>query len=71
MLTDVEDIEKKLEKISYSEKIKVLKFLADNISNEKFDKKDEPINRKLGGYEKGFWIADDFDETPECMRAYV
>ena len=27
--------------------------------------------RKLGGLEDGFFMADDFDETPECFREYM
>lgn len=27
--------------------------------------------RQLGGFEKDFFIAKDFDETPECFKEYT
>ena len=27
--------------------------------------------RKLGGLEDGFFMTDDFDETPECFKEYM
>jgi len=27
--------------------------------------------RKLGGFEGEFYIAPDFDETPECFKDYM
>lgn len=27
--------------------------------------------RKLGGFEEGFFMADDFDKTPECFKEYL
>lgn len=29
------------------------------------------FSRKLGGLEDGFFMAEDFDETPECFKEYM
>ena len=29
------------------------------------------FKRELGGFEDGFFMASDFDETPECFKEYV
>lgn len=71
---------------SYDEKLSLLVFIATQVKNAapnsdaakpsgSEDTTDvKPVIKRelhLGGWEKGFWIADDFDETPECMKAYT
>ena len=29
------------------------------------------FKRQLGGLEEGFYMAPDFDETPECFKEYM
>ena len=29
---------------------------------------EKPFTRELGGLEDGFYMASDFDETPECFK---
>lgn len=41
---------------------KVKKLLAQKKKAEK------PFARQLGGLEKGFYMASDFDDTPECFK---
>lgn len=38
---------------------------SENVSPKKEKK------RKLGGYEAGFSMAPDFDETPDCFKEYL
>lgn len=44
---------------------KVKKLLAQKKKQEK------PFARQLGGLEKGFYMASDFDDTPECFKEYM
>lgn len=44
---------------------KVKKLLAQKKKAEK------PFARQLGGLEKGFYMASDFDDTPECFKEYM
>ncbi len=46
------------------EKVKIL--LSQKTKNS-----DTVFTRKLGGLEDGFYIAPDFDKTPECFEEYV
>ena len=45
---------------------KVKKLISD-----KTDERTEPFTRELGGYEEGFYMAPDFDETPDCFKEYM
>lgn len=40
-------------------------------SEERSSPKKGCVKRKLGGYESGFSMAPDFDETPDCFKEYV
>lgn len=64
-------IKQEIKSSSYEEQISLLAFIADLLKEKVQPKKSSEPKRKLGGLEKGFWIADDFDETPECFKEYV
>ena len=52
----------------------VLDFvLSRNSKTEKVDveKKKKKSIRKLGQWKGQVWIADDFDETPDCFAEYM
>lgn len=67
----LEVLEQKIKKLpdkyldELSEYVKYLEFKA----NENQPKKSP--RRTLGGLTGHFWMADDFDETPECFKDYV
>ncbi len=44
-----------------------VKFLL----SQKMNAKKTPFTRELGGLEEGFYMAPDFDETPECFKEYM
>lgn len=46
------------------EKVKSLISLRTN-------EKSAAFSRELGGLEEGFYIALDFDETPDCFKEYM
>ena len=51
------------------EKVKsLLSKKTDNVENKSLNK---PFTRKLGGLEEGFYMAPDFDETPDCFKEYM
>lgn len=69
------EVKQKIQSATYEEQISILSFIEDllktrNHSQDSTVKSSVP-ERKLGGLEKGFWIADDFDETPECFKDYI
>ena len=35
------------------------------------NEKTAAFSRELGGLEEGFYMAPDFDETPECFKEYL
>ena len=43
------------------EKVKSLIFAKDETASSAF-------SRPLGGFEEGFYMSPDFDETPECFN---
>lgn len=47
--------------------------LSKNSKSEKasVENKEKNAIRKLGQWKGQVWIADDFDETPECFKDYV
>lgn len=46
------------------EKVKTLISVKSNNTSKNF-------SRELGGLEEGFYIAPDFDETPDCFKEYM
>lgn len=73
----LKSLEMQIAAATYDEKLSLLLFMAEKMKEDRGIKKDSipPVQKKrdlqLGGLEEGFWIADDFDETPDCMAAYV
>lgn len=67
------EIKSKIETSTYEEQVDLLGYIAGLLKNEKPVQNENVLQpkRKLGGLEKGFWIADDFDETPDCFKDYV
>lgn len=64
-------IENQIATVSYDEKLSLLFFIANKLNGNNQVKQKKVAKRVLGGLEKGFWIADDFDETPECFKEYL
>ena len=46
------------------EKVKKLIFAKNENDSSTF-------SRPLGGFEEGFYMSPDFDETPECFKEYM
>lgn len=64
-------MQQQLQSASYEEQVSMLSFIADLLKKKIQPQKKLQPKRKLGGLEKGFWIADDFDETPDCFKDYI
>ena len=45
---------------------KVKKLISAKTNDENV-----PFTRELGGYEEGFYMAPDFNETPDCFKEYM
>ena len=70
MLT-MTQIENQITQFSFEEQLHLLAFIANkvNISSEKSSAK--TIKRSPGGLTGKFWMAEDFDETPDCFKEYM
>ena len=63
-------IENQINQFSFEEQLHLLAFIANkvNISSEKTSTKTP--KRTAGGLTGKFWMADDFDETPDCFMTF-
>ena len=59
-----------LEKLALPELTQIFDKVKTLIS-EKSGENTTSFSRELGGLEEGFYIAPDFNETPECFKEYV
>lgn len=59
-----------LEKLALPELTQIFDKVKTLIS-EKSGENATSFSRELGGLEEGFYIAPDFNETPDCFKEYV
>ncbi|MBR6198685.1 MAG: DUF2281 domain-containing protein [Spirochaetales bacterium] len=73
MAVTLTNIETQITNYSLEELINFMAYLANVIKQKTIaaSANEKQFSRKLGGLEDGFWMADDFDETPECFKDYV
>lgn len=57
------DFENSIDILSRAQLIKMLALILRRLFSLKSTKKETTFIRKLGGLEKDFWIADDFDKS--------
>ena len=69
MLT-MTQIENQIAQFSFEEQLHLLAFIANkvNIISEKSSAKTK--KRSPGGLTGKFWMAEDFDETPDCFKTF-
>ena len=69
MLT-MTQIENQITQFSFEKQLHLLAFIANkvNISSEKSSAKTK--KRSPGGLTGKFWMAEDFDETPDCFKTF-
>ena len=69
MLT-MTQIENQITQFSFEEQLHLLAFIANkvNISSEKSSAKTK--KRSPGRLTGKFWMAEDFDETPDCFKTF-
>lgn len=67
----IEILEQKIKKLPE----KYLDELSDYVTYLEYKAKNRETNKKPkrtpGGLTGHFWMAEDFDETPECFKDYV
>lgn len=63
-------LEKQLNNLSVEQRQSVFDYINFLIYQNKTEK-EKTIYRTPGGLTGIFYIADDFDETPECFKDYV
>lgn len=62
--------DKELDKLAVPELTQIFEKVKKLLS-QKSQNNSESFSRKLGGLEKDFYIAPDFDETPDCFKEYM
>ncbi len=62
--------DKELDKLAVPELKKIFEKVKRLLS-QKSKNVPETFSRKLGGLEQDFYIASDFDETPDCFKEYM
>ena len=69
-----DDLEKKFHSLpaqSFAEVSDFFDYILYKFDVKPPETKEKPFERKIGGYEEGFYMAPDFDETPECFEEYM
>lgn len=66
-------VENKILEFSFEEQLTLLSYLTETINKKSavFLSDGKAFSRPLGGLEEGFFMAHDFDETPDCFKEYV
>ena len=59
-----------LDKLALPELTHIFEKVKSLIS-KRTNEKSSSFSRALGGLEEGFYMAPDFDETPECFKEYM
>ncbi len=65
-------VENQVNLFSFEEQLHLLAYIANKVnlhSNTTTQKKKQ--KRSAGGLTGKFYMADDFDETPECFKEYM
>lgn len=61
--------------LTYEEQVNLMSVILQAIkkhgNSDIESSKNDSAKRTLGGLEQGFWISEDFDETPDCLKDYV
>ena len=65
-------IENKIHDFSFEEQLSLLSYLTEAINRKAaaLIPGEKPFSRPLGGLEEGFFMAEDFDDTPDCFKEY-
>ena len=58
-----------LDKLAVPELTQILEKVK-NLLSQKTNSSEPGFKRQLGGLEDGFYMAPDFDETPDCFKEY-
>lgn len=73
MAMTLKNMETQIMDYSLEDQINLMAYLANIIKQKTTSttSAEKRFTRKLGGLEDGFWMADDFDETPDCFKEYI
>ncbi len=65
-------VEKQVNLFSFEEQLHLLAYIANKVNeNSVAAPKTSKPKRTAGGLNGKFYMADDFDETPECFKDYM
>ena len=56
---------------SFDEVSDFFDYIFYKFTVKKPKQEEKTFERKIGGYEDGFYMSPDFDETPDCFKEYM
>ena len=73
-MMSMEQVEKQVDLFSLEEQLQLLAYIANMVRKRSDGTSSTPsqkTKRQAGGLTGKFWMADDFDETPDCFKEYM
>ncbi len=65
-------VEKQVDFFSFEEQLHLLAYIANKVKmRSAASVQSKKPKRTAGGLTGTFWMADDFDETPDCFKEYM
>lgn len=65
-------VESQVNLLSFEEQLHLLAYIANRVDmRSKENVQAKKPKRTAGGLTGKFWMADDFDETPDCFKEYM
>ena len=74
IMLSMKQVENQVKLFSLEEQLHLLAYIANTISerNTNIEKSvSQKTKRHAGGLSGKFWMAYDFDETPDCFKDYM
>ena len=69
MLT-MTQIENQITQFSFEEQLHLLAFIANKVNISSGKSSAKTTKHSPGGLTGKFWMAEDFDETPDCFKTF-
>ena len=65
-------VENQVNLFSFEEQLHLLAYIANKVNMRSAENvQSKKPKRTAGGLTGRFWLADDFDETPDCFKEYM
>ena len=64
-------VENQINLFSFEQQLQLLVYIANKVNMRAVATQANKPKRSAGGLTGRFYIADDFDETPDCFKEYM